>query len=295
MKKIMILMTAAVIAGCSSRNTDFDATGTFEATEVTVSAEQNGRLLSFALNEGEEVSAGAELGLIDTVALSLQLEQARATRQVYAAQRPDTEKQIAATRSQLAKARTEQRRCEELVKDGAVPTKMLDDATSQVELLERQLDAQLSSLSRSTNTLNNQMAATDVQVRLLQDQLNRCHIQSPITGTVLDKYAEEGEFVAVGKPLFKIADMSRMYLRAYITSQRMEQVKTGQTVTVFADYGDGLRKSYEGVVTWIASHSEFTPKTILTDDERADQVYAVKISVVNDGMIKIGMYGEVKF
>lgn len=295
MKKIMILMTAAVIAGCSSRNTDFDATGTFEATEVTVSAEQNGRLLSFALNEGEEVSAGAELGLIDTVALALQLEQARATRQVYASQRPDTEKQIAATRSQLAKARTEQRRCEELVKDGAVPTKMLDDATSQVELLERQLDAQLSSLSRSTNTLNNQMAATDVQVRLLQDQLNRCHIQSPITGTVLDKYAEEGEFVAVGKPLFKIADMSRMYLRAYITSQRLEQVKTGQTVTVFADYGDGLRKSYEGVVTWIASHSEFTPKTILTDDERADQVYAVKISVVNDGMIKIGMYGEVKF
>lgn len=295
MKKIMILMTAAVISGCSSRNTDFDATGTFEATEVTVSAEQNGRLLSFALSEGEEVSAGAELGLIDTVALSLQLEQARATRQVYAAQRPDTEKQIAATRSQLAKARTEQRRCEELVKDGAVPTKMLDDATSQVELLERQLDAQLSSLSSSTNTLNNQMAATDVQVRLLQDQLNRCHIQSPITGTVLDKYAEEGEFVAVGKPLFKIADMSRMYLRAYITSQRLEQVKTGQTVTVFADYGDGLRKSYEGVVTWIASHSEFTPKTILTDDERADQVYAVKISVVNDGMIKIGMYGEVKF
>ena len=295
MKKIMILMTAAVIAGCSSRNTDFDATGTFEATEVTVSAEQNGRLLSFALSEGEEVSAGTALGLIDTVALSLQLEQARATRQVYAAQRPDTEKQIAATRSQLDKARTEQRRCEELVKDGAVPTKMLDDAKSQVELLERQLDAQLSSLSRSTNTLNNQMAATDVQVRLLQDQLNRCHIQSPITGTVLDKYAEEGEFVAVGKPLFKIADMSRMYLRAYITSQRLEQVKTGQTVTVFADYGDGLRKSYEGVVTWIASHSEFTPKTILTDDERADQVYAVKISVVNDGMIKIGMYGEVKF
>lgn len=291
----MILMTAAVIVGCSSRNTDFDATGTFEATEVTVSAEQNGRLLSFALSEGEEVSAGTTLGLIDTVALALQLEQARATRQVYAAQRPDTEKQIAATRSQLAKARTEQRRCEELVKDGAVPTKMLDDATSQVELLERQLDAQLSSLSRSTNTLNNQMAATDVQVRLLQDQLNRCHIQSPITGTVLDKYAEEGEFVAVGKPLFKIADMSRMYLRAYITSQRLEQVKTGQTVTVFADYGDGLRKSYEGVVTWIASHSEFTPKTILTDDERADQVYAVKISVVNDGMIKIGMYGEVKF
>ena len=291
----MILMTAAVIAGCSSRNTDFDATGTFEATEVTVSAEQNGRLLSFALNEGEEVSAGAELGLIDTVALALQLEQARATRQVYASQRPDTEKQIAATRSQLAKARTEQRRCEELVKDGAVPTKMLDDATSQVELLESQLDAQLSSLSRSTNTLNNQMAATDVQVRLLQDQLNRCHIKAPITGTVLDKYAEEGEFVAVGKPLFKIADMSRMYLRAYITSQRLEQVKTGQTVTVFADYGDGLRKSYEGVVTWIASHSEFTPKTILTDDERADQVYAVKISVVNDGMIKIGMYGEVKF
>ena len=204
------------------------------------------------------------------------------------------EKQIAATRQQLAKAQTEQRRYQELVNDGAAPRKMLDDAVSQVQVLQRQLAAQISSLSTSTDALNKQMAATDVQVNQLRDQLQKCHIYTPVAGTVLEKYVERGEFVATGKPLFKVADTRQMYLRAYVTSAQLQHIKVGQTVKVFADYGNGQRKAYDGRVSWISSRSEFTPKTILTDDERADLVYAVKIAVKSDGYIKIGMYGEVK-
>jgi HlyD family secretion protein len=172
---------------------------------------------------------------------------------------------------------------------------MLDDATSQVKVLQKQLDAQISSLTTSTRALDKQSAAADVQVSQLRDMLRKCHVAAPTRGTVLEKYVERGEFVAVGKPLFKVADTQDMYLRAYVTSAQLQTVKLGQRVKAFADYGDQQKKEYEGTVSWISSRSEFTPKTILTDDERADLVYAVKIAVRNDGYIKIGMYGEVKF
>lgn len=295
MKKIITIITAVLLANCTTGRHDFDATGTFEATETTLSAEQSGTLLQLTIHEGDAVRHGMELALIDTVPLSLRLEQAIATRDVYAGQLPDRDKQIAATQSQLAKARIEQQRTAQLVKDGAVPAKMLDDANSQVQVLEDQLEAQLSTLSNSSKTLHSQMAAADVQIRQLEDQLRRCRVLAPMDGTVLEKYVEQGEFAAIGRPLMKIADMEHMYLRAYITSSQLQHVRVGQKVTVYADYGGGERRSYEGTVTWIASHSEFTPKTILTDNERADLVYAMKVSVQNDGGIKIGMYGEVKF
>lgn len=295
MKKIYIIASVALLlTACGKKEKEYDATGTFEATETTVSAEQSGTLLSFSLNEGDEVEEGREVGLIDTTQIWLKIQQTRATKAVYNSQKPDMEKQIAATRQQLAKAQTEQRRYQELVNDGAAPRKMLDDAVSQVQVLQRQLAAQISSLSTSTDALNKQMAATDVQVNQLRDQLQKCHIYTPVAGTVLEKYVERGEFVATGKPLFKIADTRQMYLRAYVTSAQLQHIKVGQTVKVFADYGNGQRKAYDGRVSWISSRSEFTPKTILTDDERADLVYAVKIAVKSDGYIKIGMYGEVK-
>ncbi|MBQ7441226.1 MAG: HlyD family efflux transporter periplasmic adaptor subunit [Prevotella sp.] len=295
MKKIYIIASVALLlTACGKKEKEYDATGTFEATETTVSAEQSGTLLSFALNEGDEVEEGREVGLIDTTQIWLKIQQIRATKAVYNSQKPDMEKQIAATRQQLAKAQTEQRRYQELVNDGAAPRKMLDDAVSQVQVLQRQLAAQISSLSTSTDALNKQMAATDVQVNQLRDQLQKCHIYTPVAGTVLEKYVERGEFVATGKPLFKVADTRQMYLRAYVTSAQLQHIKVGQTVKVFADYGNGQRKAYDGRVSWISSRSEFTPKTILTDDERADLVYAVKIAVKSDGYIKIGMYGEVK-
>ena len=286
---------AAVLTACNSGDKEYDATGTFEATETTVAAEQAGTLLTFSLEEGDNIEAGTEVGLIDTTQLWLKISQTEASKAVYQSQKPDQEKQIAATRQQLAKARTEQQRYKELVADGAAPSKMLDDASSQVQVLQRQLDAQVSALQTSTNALSRQMDAADVQVRQLRDQLLKCHIKSPVSGTVLEKYVERGEYVTPGKPLFKIGDVRHMYLRAYITSAQLKNVKTGQKVKVFADYGGGQKKEYVGTVTWISSRSEFTPKTILTDDERADLVYAVKIAVRNDGYVKIGMYGEVRF
>ncbi len=288
-------IAALLLAACGNSEKEYDATGTFEATETTVSAEQNGTLLTFAINEGDEIEAGSEVGLIDTTQTWLKLQQARATQEVYQSQKPDMEKQTSATRQQLAKAQAEQQRYKELVADGAAPSKMLDDAANQVQVLQRQLAAQLSSLSTNTNALSKQMAATEVQIDQLRDQLRKCHIKAPLKGTVLEKYAERGEFVAVGKPLFKMADMEQVYIRAYVTSAQLQSIRTGQQVKVFADYGDGKKQEYDGTISWISSRSEFTPKTILTDDERADLVYAVKVRVKNDGFIKIGMYGEVKF
>ena len=295
MKKMIVLAGAAILlTACGNRGKEYDATGTFEATETTVYAEQNGTLLAFDIREGDEVAAGAEVGLIDTTQTWLKMQQFIVTREVYQSQKPDLERQVAATRQQLAKAKQELQRYKELVADGAAPSKMLDDATNQVQVLQRQLDAQISALSKSTRSLDRQMAATDVQVNQLQDQLQKCHIVTPTAGTVLEKYVERGEFVAIGKPLFKVADTRQMFMRAYFTSSQLMNIKVGQPVTIFADFGDGQKRDYEGTITWISSRSEFTPKTILTDDERADLVYAVKVAFQNDGYVKIGMYGEVR-
>ena len=296
MKNIAALAgLALIVAACGGNEKEYDATGTFEATETTVFAEQSGTLLAFSVNEGDEVEKGDEVGLTDTTQTWLKIQQLEATKEVYQSQKPDMERQIAATRQQLSKARQEEQRYRELVADGAAPSKMLDDASSQVKVLQRQLDAQISSLSTNTRALDKQTAAADVQVTQLQDMLRKCHITVPTKGTVLEKYVERGELVAAGKPLFKIADTQNMFMRAYVTSAQLQRIRLGQQVRVFADYGDNQKKEYGGTISWISSRSEFTPKTILTDDERADLVYAVKIAVKNDGYIKIGMYGEVKF
>ena len=295
MKKITILASVALmLAACGGNEKEYDATGTFEATETTVFAEQSGALLTFSVNEGDNIEANKEVGLIDTTQVWLKIQQLGATKEVYQSQKPDMEAQIAATRQQLTKAQQEEQRFHELVADGAAPSKMLDDASSQVKVLQKQLAAQQSALTTSTRSLDKQMAATDVQVSQLRDQLRKCHIVTPTKGTVLEKYVERGEFVVIGKPLFKMADTEAMYLRAYVTSAQLQNIKIGQQVKVFADYGDGQRKEYDGTISWISSRSEFTPKTILTDDERADLVYAVKVAIKSDGFVKIGMYGEVK-
>ena len=295
MKKIYVLAgVALMMAACRGHEKDYEATGTFEATETTVFAEQSGALLLFDVNEGDQIEAARQVGLIDTMQTWLKIQQMDATKAVYQSQKPDVERQIAATRQQLTKAQQDEQRYRELVADGAAPSKMLDDATSQVKVLQKQLAAQISSLSTSTQTLDKQTAAAEVQKAQLQDMLRKCHIMTPAKGTVLEKYVERGEFVSVGKPLFKMADTESMYLRAYVTSVQLQHMKTGQQVKVFADYGDGQRKEYAGTISWISSRSEFTPKTILTDDERADLVYAIKVAIKNDGFVKIGMYGGLK-
>lgn len=289
----LLLSGVALLFSCGSGDNKYDATGTFEATEVTVSAQQNGQLMSFDVTEGSQLNSGEQVGLIDTVQLALKARQLGATGESFANQRPDMNAQIAVTRQELAKAQQEQNRFAGLVKDNAANRKQLDDAINNVRVIKRQLGAQMSSLNNNTRSLNSQMSATEIQRFQVLDQLEKCHVLSPITGTVLDKYVERGEYATVGKPLFKIADIENMFLRAYITSSQLAKVKIGQKVKVYSDYGNGKVKSYEGTVTWIAARSEFTPKSIVTDDERADLVYAVKIAVKNDGYLKIGMYGEV--
>jgi len=295
MNKYYCFLVAIFLTACASEKKDYDAAGTFEATEITVSAEATGGLMQFDVVEGQTLSIGQQVGLIDTIQLALKARGLGATKASVANQRPNTQVQIAALRQQIAKAEMEQKRYAALVKDGAANKKQLDDATSAVNVLKKQLEAQISSLGNSTSSLNSQMTATDIQREQVLDQLKKCHIIAPINGTVLEKYTEIGEYTVIGKPLFKVADTENLFLRAYVTSAQLARVKLGQEVVVFCDYGNGNRKQYAGEVTWISSQAEFTPKTILTDDERANLVYAVKIAVKNDGNIKIGMYGEVKF
>ena len=296
MRKMMLTAAAVLLlAACGNNEKEYDATGTFESTETTVSAEQSGTLVRLDVSEGDEIARGKEVGLVDTTQLWLKIQQMEATKTVYRNQKPDMEKQIAATRQQLAKARQDEQRYRELVADGAAPGKMLDDATSVVAVLQKQLDAQISSLNTQLTTLDSQQSTIDVQVSQLRDQLQKCHVVAPVKGVVLEKYVEQGEFVSAGKPLFRMAETQQMFIRAYVTSAQLHNIRVGQNVKVFADYGAGQKKEYDGVVSWISSRSEFTPKTILTDDERADLVYALKVAVKNDGYIKIGMYGEVTF
>ena len=285
----------ALFSACGNGAPKQDATGTFETTEVLVSAEASGRLLYFDIEEGMLLKAGEEVGVVDTVQLYLKKLQLEASIKSVEEQRPDILKQVAATKEQISAAQRERNRVANLLKVGAANQKQRDDAEDQLEVLRKQLVAQNSTLSNSHQSLTWQSSSVGIQVAQVEDQLKKCHITSPITGTVLAKYAEAGELTAMGTPLFKVADTEQMYLRAYITSEQLSQVKLGQKVTVFSDYGTDDHKQYPGVVTWISDTSEFTPKTILTKNERANLVYAVKIAVHNDGLLKIGMYGGVEF
>lgn len=285
----------ALFSACGNGVPKYDATGTFETTEVLVSAEASGHLLYFDIEEGMLLKAGEEVGVVDTVQLYLKKLQLEASIKSVEEQRPDILKQVAATKEQISAAQRERNRVANLLKVGAANQKQLDDAEDQLEVLRKQLVAQNSTLSNSHQSLTWQSSSVGIQVAQVEDQLKKCHITSPITGTVLAKYAEAGELTAMGTPLFKVADTEQMYLRAYITSEQLSQVKLGQKVTVFSDYGTDEHKQYPGVVTWISDTSEFTPKTILTKNERANLVYAVKIAVHNDGLLKIGMYGGVEF
>lgn len=304
---IAILSTAFM--ACGNDKKEYDATGTFEATEVTVSAKSTGEIKMFSVTEGQLIDSGTLVGKIDAYQLqqtSAQLEaqkrQLASSRSATDSRKLDLEKQLSSINQQITNAQRERQRFTELVNDGAVPRKQLDDINNQIKVLERQREATRdqirsnnASLTEQSKGIAAQIEGISAQQRQIADQITNTEVKAPIKGTVLEKYVEQGEFVATGKPLFKMADTENMSLRAYITSTQLQNVKLGQKVKVFADYGKSQKKEYDGTVSWISSRSEFTPKTILTDDERADLVYAVKVSVKNDGYIKIGMYGEVKF
>lgn len=292
MKRIVYIATVVLVASCGTE-AEFDAQGTFEATEVVVSSEATGRILNFEVEEGMAVEANQMVGEIDSVQLHLQRKQLVAQQSALLDSRPDVKKQVAALREQIAKQNEELRRVENMLKDGAATKKQKDDIEAQVKILERQLDATLSTLDKNTSTINNNSAALEAQIAALDDRISKCRIISPVGGTVLVKYAEAGELASVGKPLMKIADLDNIYLRAYFTSDQLAKVNLGDEVKVVADFGGEERYDYTGRVAWISSESEFTPKTIQTKDSRANLVYAVKIAVENDGRLKIGLAGEV--
>lgn len=292
MKRIVYIAAVVLAASCGTE-AEFDAQGTFEATEVVVSSEATGRILNFEVEEGMAVEANQMVGAIDSVQLHLQRKQLMAQQSALLGSRPDVKKQVAALREQIAKQNEELRRVENMLKDGAATKKQKDDIEAQIKILESQLDATLSTLDKNTSTINNNSAALEAQIAALDDRISKCRVISPVGGTVLVKYAEAGELATVGKPLMKIADLDNIYLRAYFTSDQLAKVNLGDEVKVVADFGGEERYDYTGRVAWISSESEFTPKTIQTKDSRANLVYAVKIAVENDGRLKIGLAGEV--
>uniref|UniRef100_UPI004056DF05 HlyD family secretion protein n=1 Tax=Alistipes sp. TaxID=1872444 RepID=UPI004056DF05 len=292
MKRMVYIAVAMFAIACGSES-EFDAQGTFEATEVVISAEANGRIIYFDAEEGTSVVAGEELGAIDSVQLHLQRKQLEAQQSALLGSRPDVKKQVASLREQIAKQKSELRRVENMLRDGAATQKQYDDIEAQIKILEGQLEATLSTLDKNTATINSNSAALEAQIAALDDRIAKCRIVSPVNGTVVVKYAEAGELATIGKPLMKIAYLDKIFLRAYFTSDQLAEVNIGDEVTVVADFGGDERYDYTGRIAWISPESEFTPKTIQTKDSRANLVYAVKIAVENDGRLKIGLAGEV--
>lgn len=296
MKKTIFfaLGAMAVLSACKGGDGEYDASGVFETTEVTVSAQGMGEIMDFYITEGETVSEGQVVGHIDTVQLHLKKAELLASLQAAESRRQDIPLQTASLREEIAKQWREQERYTRLVADDAADRKQLEDIEARLVVLEKQLAAQEETLEKGNRGVEAQLAGMRAQLAQVEDQIRKCVVTTPVAGTVLAKYAEEGEFAAQGRSLFKVGDLERMYLRAYIAAPQLTGLKVGQSVKVYADEGEKGRREYPGVVSWISDKAEFTPKTIQTRDERANLVYAVKIAVRNDGYIKRGMYGEIK-
>lgn len=299
MYKIRIITLATAVAtlltACNDNKVSFDASGSFEAEETIISSEATGTIKQFSIEEGQIVEAGQEIGYIDSLQLHLKKKQLEAQVTAILGKKPNIPVQLSALQEQLKTTEKERTRVANLVKGDAATPKQLDDINAQIEVLKKQIAAQQSTLSISSEGLSKDIVPLQVQVEQLNDQLAKCKIINPANGTVLAKYAEANEMTTTGKPLYKIADLSNIILRAYITSNQLTQVKLNQKVKVLTDDGKGGFKETEGTVTWINDKAEFTPKTIQTKDERANMVYAVKIKVKNDGLYRVGMYGEIKF
>ena len=292
---IAFILAAAFLIGCSNGNGDFDATGTFESEEIIVSSEATGKLIFFDVEEGFEIKQNQIVGIVDTTQLHLKKKQLLSSITAVLSKQPDISAQLAALQQQIETAEIEKKRIENLVKLDAATTKQLDDINSQLEVLNKQYTAAKSSLTITKQGLQSETLPLIAQVEQIEDQIKKSYITNPIDGTVLTRYAKLDEITSNGKALYKIADLSGMTLRAYVDGDQLGQIKLGQKVKVYIDKGEGDQKEMSGEIYWVSSKAEFTPKTIQTKDERANLVYAIKVKVINDGYLKIGMHGEVKF
>ena len=294
MKKIALISIAATLMISCQNKQKYDATGIFEATTVTISSETSGKILMLDLNEGDDISTGQRVGIIDTTLLVLQQKQLQSQQQSMEKSSPDIAAQAAALRSQISHQQNECDRISRLLADGAATQKQYDDAVAQLKILRGQLEGLLSTLDKNRSSINESASALQYQKEQIEEQIRKSNIIAPITGTVLLKYAEQGEYATPGRPLFKMANLNDIYLRSYFTASQLAHINIGQEVTVIADFGGDEQYEYPGKIIWIAQESEFTPKSIQTQDSRAYLVYAVKIAVKNDGRLKLGQYGEVR-
>ncbi|MCE3228948.1 MAG: hypothetical protein K0S32_3499 [Bacteroidetes bacterium] len=296
MRSIFIIaLTAVIMSSCTKGKNNYDASGTFEAEETIISSEASGVIKEFTIEEGQQLKAGEWVGYVDSMQLYLRKKQLEAQVKAGLSQRPDIATQLGTLKEQLKAAEKERIRFTNLVKADAATQKQLDDINNNIEVLKKQIAAQESSLGIMSESITQQSLPVMIQIEQLNDQLHKCNISNAVKGTVLSKYASVNEMTAPGKPLYKIADLSEIILRAYITGDQLSQIKLNQKIKVLVDDGADKYKELDGTITWINDKSEFTPKTIQTKNERANMVYAIKVKVKNDGFLKIGMYAEIKF
>jgi len=291
----IIVLIIAGICSCKPNKRESDAFGVFEATEITVSSESDGKMLWFVVEEGKDYQAGEEVGCTDTLQIYLRIKQLESSINAAMAKRPDLPSQVSTLYNQLETLNKEKNRVAALVAANAINSKQLDDINAQIGITTSQIATMESNLIITNKSIMEEVGAMRFQKMQLQDALTKCHIISPITGTVLKKYIEPNELAYQGKPLYKIADLTNMFIRVYITEDMLSTVRLGQSVDIHIDMPNNEEKVMEGTISWISSKAEFTPKMIQTKNERVNLVYAIKVSFKNDGSAKIGMPGDVKF
>jgi len=289
---LSIILLSLLFSACSDTTGDWFATGSFEADETIISSESAGVLKAFSVNEGQVLKAGEIVGYTDSTQLWLKRQQIDAQIEAVISRKPNIGTQLATLKEQLSTAENEKKRIDRLVQSKAATTKQADDINAQIAVIKKQIQAAQSSLNISSSSLDAEINVLKIQALQIDDQLSKSKIVNPINGTVLVSYAEAFEMTAPGKPLYKIADLSTIYLRIFVSADHLTQIKLNQNVKVRTDDGSGGFNHYEGQVSWISSKAEFTPKTIQTKEERTNRVYAVKVRVKNDGALKIGQYGE---
>lgn len=290
----IIVFSILLITACGKKDIDFDACGEINATEITVSAENSGRLISLDIEEGDKIAEGQTVGIIDSVQTYLKMKELIRRKEGAAIKRIDIKCQMEGKYAQLDKLEKDLVRYRGLLESEAGTQKQVDDLEGELAILKGEISAAEQSYRQNNDGIENEINTLSVQIDQTADMLEKCKIKSPVSGTVLTKYVEEGEQVSSGKPVFKIADLSKVYVRAYFTTEQLKNLALGDKVTVIPDDGSDNPKKYEGTVTWISDDAEFTPKNIQTRDERADLVYAVKITVNNDGQLRLGMYAYIK-
>jgi len=295
LKLVLVILIIISLTGCNKNNDVADAYGNFEATEILISSEANGKLQQFAILEGEELASGQRIGLIDTLPLYFKKKQLQARIEALNTKTIDIPSQINVLIERKNVMERERRRIDNLYKEGAATQKQMDDINGEIDVINKELNANKERLETNNKGLLSEILPVEWQIDEINDQINKSILINPVNGTVLTKYAEQYEIVNYGKPLYQIANLNELYLRAYIRGDDLNRIELGQKVKVYIDIDKDDLREYEGTVSWISDKSEFTPKIVQTRDERVNLVYAIKVRVTNDGSIKIGMPGEVIF